>query len=54
MASDVDPDLCTHVVYAFAKVTGNSIEPYEWNDINEWGKFIRKFDRIYFKIDNTD
>lgn len=38
MASDVDPDLCTHVVYAFAKVTGNSIEPYEWNDINEWAK----------------
>ncbi|XP_052068097.1 acidic mammalian chitinase-like [Mytilus californianus] len=38
MASDVDPYLCTHVIYAFAKVVGNNIEPYEWNDINEWAK----------------
>ncbi|CAC5395505.1 E3.2.1.14 [Mytilus coruscus] len=38
MASDVDPYLCTHVIYAFAKVVGNNIIPYEWNDINEWAK----------------
>lgn len=40
MASDVDPYLCTHVIYAFAKVEGNTIVPYEWNDINEWGRFL--------------
>ncbi|CAG2250400.1 E3.2.1.14 [Mytilus edulis] len=38
MASDVDPYLCTHVIYAFAKVVENTIVPYEWNDINEWAK----------------
>ncbi|XP_052068084.1 acidic mammalian chitinase-like isoform X1 [Mytilus californianus] len=37
-AKDLDPHLCTHVVYAFAKVVGNNIEPYEWNDINKWAK----------------
>jgi chitinase len=36
-ASDVDPFLCTHVIYAFAKVSGNNIAAFEWNDINEWG-----------------
>ena len=33
--SDLPPHLCTHYVYAFAKIpTGaNYLEPYEWNDI---------------------
>jgi len=29
---DIDPHLCTHIIYAFAEVTGNTITPYEWND----------------------
>ncbi|XP_028402554.1 chitotriosidase-1-like isoform X2 [Dendronephthya gigantea] len=30
---DVDPSLCTHVIYAFAKIgNGNKLAPYEWND----------------------
>ena len=37
---DVDPFLCTHVIYAFAKVQGNTVQPYEWNDMPDWGKSI--------------
>ncbi|XP_071953623.1 probable chitinase 10 isoform X2 [Antedon mediterranea] len=30
---DIDPYLCTHIVYAFAKIgSGNSLQAYEWND----------------------
>ncbi|XP_016045416.1 acidic mammalian chitinase-like [Erinaceus europaeus] len=31
---DVDPCLCTHLVYAFATMVDNKIAPYEWNDID--------------------
>jgi hypothetical protein len=37
---DVDPFLCTHVIYAFAKVQGNTVQPFEWNDMPDWGKSI--------------
>lgn len=30
--SDIDPFLCTHIVYAFAKITQNRLTPYEKND----------------------
>ncbi|KAI8494146.1 Endochitinase 1 [Branchiostoma belcheri] len=29
---DIDPSLCTHIIYAFAKMTNNQLQPYEWND----------------------
>ncbi|XP_048760347.1 chitotriosidase-1-like [Ostrea edulis] len=29
---NVDPTLCTHLVYTFAKLNGNRLSPYEWND----------------------
>ena len=30
---NVDPTLCTHVIFAFAKINANSVlETYEWND----------------------
>lgn len=29
---DIDPSLCTHIVYAFAKLNGNRLEAFEWND----------------------
>ena len=29
---NVSPFLCTHVVYAFAKLRGNHLEVFEWND----------------------
>jgi len=31
----LDPWLCTHVVYAFATMTGNRLKAYEWNDESE-------------------
>ncbi|VDI35464.1 Hypothetical predicted protein, partial [Mytilus galloprovincialis] len=37
-ANNVDPFLCTHVIYAFAKLESNYIRPYEWNDISVWGQ----------------
>ena len=36
---DIDVNLCTHVVFAFAKITDNSLEAIEWNDEDtEWSK----------------
>ena len=37
---NIDPMLCSHIVYAFAKLNGqNHLIPYEWNDDNtEWSK----------------
>ena len=29
---DIDPRLCTHVIYAFAKVINSEIQMVEWND----------------------
>lgn len=30
---DVDPNLCTHIIYAFAKINDNSeLQSFEWND----------------------
>jgi hypothetical protein len=35
--ANIDPNLCTHIVYAFGKVDGNNIAPYEWNDLRTDG-----------------
>ncbi|ESO85837.1 hypothetical protein LOTGIDRAFT_130303, partial [Lottia gigantea] len=36
---NVDPSLCTHVIYAFAKLNGNQLAPFEWNDEStDWSK----------------
>ncbi|XP_063446433.1 acidic mammalian chitinase-like [Mytilus trossulus] len=37
-ADKIDPFLCTHVIYAFGKVSGNTIQPYEENDITQSSK----------------
>lgn len=29
---DVDPNLCTHINYAFAKLNNDQLEFFEWND----------------------
>ena len=36
---NIDPFLCTHIIYAFGKVSGLYIKPYEWNDEStDWQK----------------
>ena len=36
---DIDPTLCTHIIYAFAVVKSHVIKPYEWNDESQpWSK----------------
>ncbi|KAK7113448.1 chitinase-3-like protein 1 [Littorina saxatilis] len=36
---DIDPLLCSHAIFAFAKLDGNHLAPFEWNDISEdWSK----------------
>ncbi|XP_060083630.1 chitotriosidase-1-like [Ylistrum balloti] len=32
-AENLDPFLCTHIVYAFAQLDGNTIATVEWNDL---------------------
>ncbi|KAE8292982.1 Acidic mammalian chitinase [Larimichthys crocea] len=33
MPSNVDPNLCTHLIYAFSAISpSNELSPYEWND----------------------
>ncbi|XP_012945342.1 chitinase-3-like protein 1 [Aplysia californica] len=29
---DIDPSLCSHVMYSFAKMVGNNLAAFEWND----------------------
>ena len=39
LPEDVDPSLCSHVIYAFAKMEGNTLAPFEWNDADtDWSK----------------
>ena len=32
--ADIDPSLCSHVIFAFAEINGedNTLQTYEWND----------------------
>uniref|UniRef100_A0A8C5LVB2 Acidic mammalian chitinase n=1 Tax=Leptobrachium leishanense TaxID=445787 RepID=A0A8C5LVB2_9ANUR len=32
LPGNIDPQLCTHLIYAFATMNDNKIAPYEWND----------------------
>jgi len=35
----IDGSLCTHINYAFAKMSNNRLQPYEWNDDSSpWSK----------------
>ncbi|CAF1015538.1 unnamed protein product [Brachionus calyciflorus] len=36
---NLDPFLCTHLIYSFAKLQNNKLAPYEWNDDStDWSK----------------
>nr|AFO53261.1 chitinase-3 [Sinohyriopsis cumingii] len=42
---DIDPNLCSHIIYAFAKLNGNQLQAFEWNDeTTTWMKGM--FDRF--------
>lgn len=36
--ADIDPFLCTHIMYAFAKIVGHQITKIEWNDETLFGQ----------------
>ena len=33
--ADIDPNLCTHINYAFAILTDGVLAPKEWNDFSK-------------------
>ena len=36
---NIDPTLCTHIIYSFAKFTNYELAAYEWNDEDmDWSK----------------
>ncbi|KAL4236351.1 Oviduct-specific glycoprotein [Mactra antiquata] len=40
MPKDIDPSLCTHLIYSFAKLTSNyELTTFEWNDIQLYKDF---------------
>ncbi|KAM4701924.1 acidic mammalian chitinase-like [Discoglossus pictus] len=39
MPDNVDPCMCTHLIYAFATMTNNQIATFEWNDVTLYGSF---------------
>ncbi|XP_052832448.1 probable chitinase 10 [Octopus bimaculoides] len=45
----IDPTLCTHICYAFAKLNGNHLHAFEWNDESEpWMKGMYNLNAICF------
>ncbi|KAG7472213.1 hypothetical protein MATL_G00106610 [Megalops atlanticus] len=39
MPNDIDPCLCTHLLYAFATMKNNQLATYEWNDVELYSQF---------------
>ena len=54
LPEDVDATLCTHLIYVYAKLKGNKLEPAEWNDDGStWSEgmlvmFTYQYFMIYF------
>ncbi|CAB3977002.1 chitinase-3 1 [Paramuricea clavata] len=47
---NVDPSLCTHVIYAFAKIgNGYTLQPYEWNDDKMFARFA-EIKRVEYSV----
>ncbi|KAL4240742.1 hypothetical protein ACF0H5_001531 [Mactra antiquata] len=45
LPEDVDPSLCTHLIYVYAKLKANKLAPVEWNDDgNKWSEGM--YDRV--------
>ncbi|OWF51744.1 chitinase 3 [Mizuhopecten yessoensis] len=41
-AANIDANLCTHIMYAFAQMSGNGLATYEWNDEVQYGVVMSK------------
>lgn len=41
LPEDIDPTLCTHIIFAFAVVRDDRIKSFEWNDEGEKGLYAR-------------
>ena len=39
MPTNIDPCLCTHLLYAFATMKNNMLATYEWNDVELYSQF---------------
>lgn len=39
MPKDVNPSLCTHLIYAFAGMTNHQLSTIEWNDEKLYAEF---------------
>ena len=39
LPEDIEPHLCTHLVYAFAKISANKLAMFEWNDDKLYKRF---------------
>ncbi|XP_033106701.1 acidic mammalian chitinase-like [Anneissia japonica] len=51
---DIDPSLCTHLIYSFAKCEDNKLKSFEWNDEStDWSKGnFEKFNDLKLKNPN--
>ncbi|XP_033737784.1 uncharacterized protein LOC117325568 [Pecten maximus] len=41
-AADIDAHLCTHIMFAFARMSGNNLATYEWNDEAQYAVVMSK------------
>ncbi|XP_060083629.1 uncharacterized protein LOC132562873 [Ylistrum balloti] len=48
IAADIDAHLCTHIIFAFAQMSGNNLATYEWNDEAQYAEVMGK------KTENPD
>ncbi|XP_069102179.1 acidic mammalian chitinase-like [Argopecten irradians] len=39
-ADDIDPFICTHIMYAFSQLNGNDMTIVEWNDLSTYQKVM--------------
>ncbi|XP_046577671.1 chitinase-3-like protein 1 isoform X5 [Haliotis rubra] len=52
---NIDPRLCTHINYAFAKMNGNMLAAFEWNDMSEpWAKGMYERTKDHVKAQNPN
>lgn len=45
LPEDIDPFLCTHLIYSFVKLNGTNLAPVEWNDESS-DSFTGMYERI--------